>query len=197
MMKQIKRKILEEYQEWGAVFWISVILNLLAFSGYIVHVTYAVDDYGAVFSNVNHIARGRWFAGFIYNTLFQKNFMPTLSPIIGIVCYTLTGIGLCKLWRVTKKSRWVVIALWSLHPYLLDAYNFRIATVTFATVYLIAIVALLLVPKGRRAFILAIILFYCALSTYQAVAGFVIAAVMIQILMQCHREGFSIDSMKR
>ena len=66
-MLQLKSKVVREYHEWRTVFWISIVLNLLAYLGYIVHFIYAVDDYGYFFSGVNHIAHGRWFAGFIFN----------------------------------------------------------------------------------------------------------------------------------
>ncbi len=68
-MEQIKCKFIEAYQEWGRTFWICVVLNLLAFSGYIIHLTYAVDDYGSLFSNVSHVVHSRWFAGFIYSRI--------------------------------------------------------------------------------------------------------------------------------
>ena len=196
MLQTFKDKLIKESHEWKYIFFVSIVLNLLAYLGYMVHFTYAVDDYGAIFAEVKHIAHGRWFAGFIYNTLLQKSFMPTLAPIIGMTCYVLTGIGLCKLWNLSKKTSLLVIALWSLHPYLLDVYNFRIATVNCATAYLIAIIALSFVVKGKWPFILAVILFYFSLSIYQVTLGFAIAAIMIQVLLKAYREDFSLSSIR-
>ncbi|MHC4291766.1 MAG: glucosyltransferase domain-containing protein, partial [Planctomycetota bacterium] len=161
-----------------------------------VHVTYCFDDYGGIFSKIDHIAHGRWFAGFIYNVFLQKSFIPALAPILRIICYILTGIGLCKLWSIPKKSHLLLIALWSLHPYLLDAYNFRMATVNSGAVYLLAIVSLLLVLKGKNAFVWAVILFYLALSAYQVALGFAIAIVMVQVLLMSFRENFSSESIR-
>ncbi|MHC5184820.1 MAG: glucosyltransferase domain-containing protein [Planctomycetota bacterium] len=172
-------------------------LNLLAYLGCIVHLTYAVDDYGSFFGGVNHIAHGRWFSGFIFNVLLQKSFMPALSPIIAITFYILTGIGLCKLWGISRKSSFLIIVLWSLHPYLLGPYTFRISTVIGGTVYLIAIVALSLVSKGRGGFAFAVILFYLALSTYQVALGFAIAVIMVQVLLMSFRENFSAESIQK
>ena len=197
MRMQLKVEIYREYQEWGTVFWVSLILNLLAYLGYIVHFTYAVDDYGYFFTNVNHLTHGRWVSGFIFNTLLQKSLMPTLSPIFGMTCYVLTGIGLCKLWSVTKRSSLLIIALWSLHPYMLETYTFRIATVTCAIAYLITIIALWLVPRGKSELALAIVLFYLALSTYQTVLGFAVAVIMVQVLLITFRENFSADSIRK
>ena len=53
-MTQLKNEIAGQYQEWKTIFWASLALNLLAYMGCIVHLTYAVDDYG-LFSNVGHI----------------------------------------------------------------------------------------------------------------------------------------------
>jgi hypothetical protein len=195
-MKQLKDQMLKEYQEWRGIFWFCFILNLLAYAGLIVHVTYCFDDYGSIFSKIDHIAHGRWFAGFIYNVLLQKSFIPSLAPILRIICYILTGIGLCKLWSIPKKSHLLLIALWSLHPYLLDAYNFRMATVNSGAVYLLAIVSLLLVLKGKNAFVWAVILFYLALSAYQVALGFAIAIVMVQVLLMSFRENFSSESIR-
>ena len=187
---------IKEYHEWKNVFWTSIALNLLAYLGFIVHFTYAVDDYGYFFSEVNHIAHGRWLAGFIYNILLQKSLLPTLSPIIAILFFVLTGIGLCKLWNVNQKTSLPVVLLWSLHPYLLDTYNFKIATVNCAVTYLIATAALFFATKGKRDFIFSIGLLYLALSIYQVAMGFVIAVVMMQVLLMCFRENFSAASIR-
>lgn len=195
MMLPWKNRIAAEYREWKTVFYVSLALNGLAYLGYIVHYTYAVDDYVQFSSGVNHLAHGRWFADFIYNVLMQKNAMPTLAPVIGMTGYILSGIGLCKLWGIATQNRLGVIALWSLHPYLLDAYNFRIATVICAVVHLLTVAALLLAPRGKKAFLAAVILLYVALSTYQVALGFAVAAIMMQTLILCVREEFSKDAL--
>ena len=189
--------LLREYEKWKTIFWVSVGLNLLAYLGFIVYSTYSFDDYGYLARGVDHIAHGRWFSGFIHNTLLQKSFIPTLAPIINMTFYILTGIGLCKLWKIPKKTSPLVIALWSLHPYLLDAYNFRMATINCALVYLITIASLWLVQKGKGAFILSIVLFYFALSTYQVALGFAAAVIMVQLLLMSFRESFSAESIRK
>jgi len=196
-MVHLKSKIVKEYQEWQGVFWACCALNILAYLGYIVHFTYAVDDYGLIFTKANHIAHGRWFAGFIYNILLQKSFMPSLAPIIAMTCYILTGIGFCKLWNTSKKTSLLVIALWSLHPYLLDAYTFRISTILFSVVYLIAVTSLSLVSKGKRGFAVAVVLFYLTLSSYQVTLGFAVSVVMVQVLLTSYRDDFSKDSIRK
>ncbi|MCI0498066.1 MAG: glucosyltransferase domain-containing protein [Planctomycetales bacterium] len=196
-MLQVKSEIARHCQEWKNAFYVCFALNLLAYLGYLAHITYAVDDYGHFWSGANHLAHGRWFADFIYNVLLGKSFMPTLSPVIAMACYILSGIGLCALWKVAKNARVPIIALWSLHPYLLDVYNFRIAAVNCAVVYLITVTALLLVSKGKGAMLVSVILFYLALSTYQVVFGFAAAAIMMQVLLLCVREGFSRDAMEQ
>jgi hypothetical protein len=196
MIRQLQQKIQIEVKEWRTLFVTCLLLNLLAYSGLIVNSTYAVDDYGHIFSAVDHTAHGRWLAGFIFNTLLQKSLMPTLAPIIAIVCYILTGIGLCKLWSTPKKTSMLVVLLWSLHPYLLEIYHFRIATVNCALAYLIAVNALLLVSRSKWRIALAVLLFYLALSVYQTVVGFVIAVIMIQVLLKSDRSNFSVESVR-
>jgi len=172
MTDRAKSWFLREYQDWKYVFGVCFLLNVLACGTYITNATYAPDDYLSLLAKVDHVASGRWFAGFIYNCLLQANYMPVLTLFICITSYIFTGIGLCKLWGIQKKSLSVaVIALWSLHPYLLDAYNFRMAAALFALVYLMVVAALLWARKGKGGFLLSILLYYLALSTYQAVLG--------------------------
>ncbi len=189
--QSLQNKFSMEFRKWKEVILFCFILNVLAYGTYITNITYAVDDYGHIFTKINHIAQGRWFAGFLYNVVLQKSFMPTLSPLISISCYLLTGIGLCELWKIKKGSRLLLISLWCLHPYLLDQNNFRIATVIIALVYLMTISTLLIVKKGKVGFIFAVILFYLALSTYQVALGFAISAMMMQVLLLSYRGRFS------
>jgi hypothetical protein len=192
MIQQIQETFYRQYQEWKNVFIGCFILNVCAYGIYITNMTYSIDDYGYIFTKLHIITSGRWLADFIYNVIFQASYMPVLSPLFCIACYLLTGIGLCKLWDIReKKTCLLVIALWSLHPYLLDTYNFRIAAVNLAVVYVLAVGALLLGTKGRRGFLLSVILFYGALSIYQAVISFALSAIMIQVLVACVRGGVS------
>jgi hypothetical protein len=192
MADQAKNWFLREYQDWKHVFGVCFLLNVLAYGTYITNATYTPDDYLHILAKVDQAASGRWFAGFIYNCLLQANYMPVLTPFICITSYIFTGIGLCKLWEIQKKSLSVaVIALWSLHPYLLDAYNFRMAAALFALVYLMAVAALLWARKGKMGILLSILLYYLALSTYQAVLGFTISVIMIQILITGFRDDFT------
>ncbi len=98
--QSLQNKFSMEFRKWKEVILFCFILNVLAYGTYITNITYAVDDYGHIFTKINHIAHGRWFAGFLYNVVLQKSFMPTLSPLISISCCLLTGIGLCEFWRI-------------------------------------------------------------------------------------------------
>jgi hypothetical protein len=157
--------------------------------------TYSIDDYGYIFSKLHIITSGRWLADFIYNVLFQTSYMPVLAPLFCIACYLFTGMGLCRFWEIReKRTCFLVMALWSLHPYLLDTYNFRIAAVNLAVVYVLVMGALLLASKGRLGFILSTILFYGALSIYQAAISFALSAIMIMILIAYVRGGISVTA---
>jgi hypothetical protein len=197
IMRQLKNEIAEQYQEWKTIFWISAILNLLAYMGFIVYLTYAFDDYGYLAHKVDHIAHGRWVSGFIYNILLRESFIPTLAPVVNMAFYILSGIGLCKFWNVTKKTSLLVIAIWSLHPYLLDAYNFRMSTINSSIACLMTIATFSLVQKGKKAFVLAVILFYLVLSKNQMLLGFAVAVIMVQVLLISFRENFSAESIQK
>lgn len=195
MIQIMQEKLLREYTEWKKVIFLCFFLSVLGYGAYIVNITYATDDYCFIFSKINHIGQGRWFAGFLYNNVFDGCFMPTLSPFFSIVCYIFTGIGLCKLWKIKKHSRLLVIALWTLHPYFLDLNNFRIASNIGAMAWLIAISSLLIAQRGKAGFLFAVVLFYLALSTYQVVLGFAVSAVMMQMLFLSYRGRFSKKSL--
>ncbi|MHC4951838.1 MAG: glucosyltransferase domain-containing protein, partial [Planctomycetota bacterium] len=197
MIQTLHEKFRVEVDQWKRVFLACFILNLLAYGTYITHITYAVDDYTYINNKVNSLGDGRWMGNFIHNVLCQTSFMPTLTPILGMMCYILTGIGLCKLWSIPKKSSFLIVAMWSLHPYLLDAYNFRLATFGFALSYLLAVAALILTTKRKWGFVAAVILSYFAVSRYQAVTGFAIAAIMIQVLLMSFRENFSAGTIRK
>lgn len=192
----VQEKFHAEIQKWKHVFVICFALNLLAYGMYITHITYAVDDYTYIYNKVDSLGDGRWMNNFIHNIVFQTSFMPTLMPIVSIGLYILTGIGLCKLWKLQRKHCFGVVALFTLHPYLLDAYNFRLATFGFALAYLLGITSLILTMKNKWGFIIGAILFYLALSRYQAVIGFAITAIMFQMLFINFRESFSVESLR-
>ncbi|MBN2102592.1 glucosyltransferase domain-containing protein, partial [bacterium] len=188
----------EEYLKWRYVFLVSFGLNLAAYIGYIVHVTYAVDDYGAIFCTSKTIVSGRWVIDFIHDIVCQKNLIPTIVPLICMVLYILTGIGLCKLWKIKKNSLAVlIVSLFSTYPYLLDVYNVRFAALSLALAFFIVIIAVSFSTIGFASSVFSIILFYLSLSTYQPVLGFAIAAIMVQLLLIAIRENFSIESIRR
>ncbi len=196
-MPDFKQIIFKQYQEWKIIFWICFILNIISYLGFIVYHTYTSDDYLFYLSEVNHIDHGRWFAGFIYNTLLQHNYMPTLSPIIAIIINIFTGILISKLWRLSKETSLIVILLWCIHPYNLEAFNFRISTIIIPLSYLIASISILIASKGYRSFILSIILFYCAISIYQVAIGFTVALISIQFLLDVYRDNISTQSLRK
>jgi hypothetical protein len=197
MIQQIQEEFYRQYREWKNIFIGCFILNVCAYGIYITNITYSIDDYGYIFTKLNIITSGRWLADFIYNVIFQASYMPVLSPLFCIACYIFTGIGLCKLWEVReKKTCFIIIALWCLHPYLLDGYNFRVAAVNLAVVYVMALSALLLVSRGRMGFVLSTLLFCGALSIYQAVISFTLSVIMIMILIACVRGGVSLATIR-
>ncbi len=196
-MLNSKSYLYEQYQEWKMIFWVAFGLNIISFLGFIVHETYTSDDYSYIFTHVHHLPQGRWFAGFIYNTLLQGSFMPTLSPIIAIIFHIIAGIFVCKFWELNKTTSLFVILLWSLHSYHLETFNFRISTILISSVYILSSVAVWLAPKSKKYFFISVFLFYLTLSTYQVSLGYVVSVVMVYVLLGVTRGGFSKDSVRK
>lgn len=185
------------FEQWRSVLAIVFIVNLAAYAIYITHMTYSVDDYDTIFQPSNTIVSGRWVIDFIHNVVFQKNLMPMLMPILCIAVLILTGLGLCRFWKIDNKIvAGMVISLWSIHPFFFEAYNFRFAAFSFALGYGLATAALLAAERGKRGMILSILLFYLTLSTYQPIIGFAAAAAMVQILLECVRNRFSKEAIR-
>jgi hypothetical protein len=193
---KIQDALLEEWREWKHVFMTCLIINLFAYGCYLVHMTYSVDDYSHIFGRSNTIVSGRWAIDFLHNVVCQMSLMPTIMPLICIVFYVLSGIGLCKLWKIQGLTRLMVIALWSTHPYLLDVYNVRFAALSLAVGYFTTATALIVPAKTKYGFIFSVILLYLALSIYQPVIGFAIAVIMVQVLLMSFRESFSAESIR-
>lgn len=187
----------EECFEWRFVALISFLLNVIAYIGYMVHATYAVDDYGAILSSSGTIVSGRWVIDFVHEIVCRKSLIPTIGPIFCMTLYVLSGIGLCKLWGIRKNLAILVISLFSMHPYLQDVYNVRFAALSLALGFFAMIVAVHLSTKGITGMISAVMLTYLALSTYQPVLGLAVAAVMFQVLLICYRGHFSSESIRK
>jgi hypothetical protein len=196
-MVELLSDVRKEYNEWKGVFWRCFVVGLLSYSGYITTVTYAVDDYGAIFHTGGAIVSGRWVIDFVHNVVCRGNLMPALIPLLCIAIYIFVGVGICTFWDVRKDTRFLLISLWSIHPYLLDVYNVRFAALSLAIGFLITMAALIAATRGKWGFVASVILFYLALSTYQPVIGFAIAAIMMQILLICVRGSFSIGIVKK
>ena len=194
---KIQDELLEEWREWKHPFVTCLVLNLFAYGSYLIHVTYSVDDYSHILGKSNTIVSGRWVIDFIHNIICQTSLMPTIMPLFCIALYVLSGIGLCKLWNIKGRLRFMTIALWSTHPYLLDVYNVRFAALSLAVGYFTVIMALIVSTKNKCRFFFSTVLLYLALSIYQPVLGFAIAAIMVQVLLISSRENFSTESIQK
>jgi hypothetical protein len=116
MTDRVKSWFLREYQDWKHVFGVCFLLNVLAYGTYITNATYAPDDYLSLLAKVDHVASGRWFAGFIYNWLLQANYLPTLIPFICIVSYIFTGTSITVILAILFSARSAFNAYGMLRP---------------------------------------------------------------------------------
>lgn len=187
---------LEEWRAWKKVFFVCLAINLLAYGFYITHVTYSVDDYGTIFSTANTMVSGRWVIEFIHNIACQTSLAPTLIGICCVALFTLTGIGVCRLWGIRGNACIMVIALWSTHPYLLDVYSFRFNVLSSGIGYFLSVAALWASTKKMNGLFLSVILYYVVLSIYQTILGFTIAVIMLQFLFICLKNSFSREAIK-
>jgi hypothetical protein len=181
----LKLWFLRRYREVSIVLGLSI----LALGIYVFNMTYSTDDYIFLFKDCNMIASGRWAYHFIYNYVCMQNFLPVLSPLAGITAMALAGFELTRLWRIRSfTNRVLVIAVFSLHPYVLEMYNFRIVTVAFPLAYYLALLAL----NQRKGWIGAI-LFCISLGIYQATLGVAACAWLMALLFRTHANGYRLN----
>ena len=183
----LKLWFLRRYREVSIVLGLSI----LALGIYVFDMTYSTDDYIFLFKDCNMIASGRWAYHFIYNYLCMQNYLPVLSPLAGITAMALAGFELTRLWRIRNfTNRVLVIAVFSLHPYVLEMYNFRIVTIAFPWAYYLALLAL----NQRKGWVGAT-LFCISLGIYQATLGVAACAWLMALLFRLHANGYQLNKL--
>ena len=164
-------------------------LNILALGIYVFNMTYSSDDYLFLFRDYDAIASGRWVYHFIYNYLCMQSYLPVLSPLVGMTVMALAGFELTRLWRIRNFiNRVLIIAFFSLHPYVLEMYNFRIVTIAFPWAYYLALLAL----NQRKGWI-GSVLFCTSLGIYQATLGVVACAWLMALLFRLHTNEYRLN----
>jgi hypothetical protein len=167
---------LRRYREVSIV----LILNILALGIYVFNISYGSDDYALLFQKCNLIASGRWAAHFIYNYLFMNNYMPVLSPLVGMTVMILAGFELTRLWHIRNfYNRILIMAFFSLYPYTLEMYCFRINVVTVPWAYFLAVLAL----NQKKGWIASILL-CISLGIYQATLGMTVCVWLMTLLFR-------------
>lgn len=186
------------YNEWKGVIWIAAAVNAAAYAAYITQETYATDDYIAFFRPSIGITCGRWLIDVIHTFVFQKNLMPSFMPFLCIAASIGTGLALCGCWKIQNKTTAAfVILLWSVHPYFFDTYQFRFSAFPYALCYTLAVAALLSYRRRLRGSVFAVVLLVLSLSIYQIAISVVAAIVMTGALMNCVRDKFSNESLRK
>jgi hypothetical protein len=185
MPVSLKLWFLRRYREVSIVLGLSI----LALGIYVFGMTYSTDDYVSLLRSCNMTASGRWACNFMYNYLCMKNYLPILSPIAGMTAMALAGFELTRLWRIRNfTNRVLVMAFFSLYPYVLDMYNFRIIAVAFPWAYYFALLAL----NQRKGWVGAI-LFCISLGIYQAALGAAACAWLMALLFRLHANGYRLN----
>ena len=181
----LKLWFLRRYREVSIV----VGLSILALGIYVFDMTYSPDDYFYLFKSYNLIAHGRWVSHIIYNYLCMKNYLPVLSPLVGITVMALAGFELMRLWRIRNfTNRVLIMAVFSLYPYVLEMYNFRIGAVAASWAYYLALLAL----NQRKGWVGAI-LFCVSLGIYQTTLGIAACAWLMALLFRTHANGYRLN----
>lgn len=153
----------------------------------IANVSLSVDGWGNIFSYNNVIPQGRWVYHLIYNNISQSTLIPVLSPIIAIGFMVLAGLELCSFWGINDKSTQVIATcLFTLHPYLIDMYNFVEAQIPYPIGYFLMATALNLTIKKKVA--LATALMFISLGTYQIVLCLGLSAIAVFVLNDLTRK---------
>jgi hypothetical protein len=181
----LKLWFLRRYREVSIVLGLSI----LALGIYVFSMTYSPDDYLFLFKRCDFISYGRWVSHFIYNYLCMKNYLPVLSPLVGMTVMALAGFELTRLWRIRHFiNRILIITVFTLHPYVLEIYSFRIGTVLFPWAYYLASLAL----NQRKGWMLSV-LFCISLGIYQVTLGFVASAWLMALLFRLHANNYQLD----
>jgi len=181
----LKLWFLRRYREVSIV----VGLSILALGIYVFSMTYSTDDYLFLLRDCDMIASGRWACHFIYNYVCMQTYLPVLSPMLGITAMALAGFELTRLWRIRNfTNRVLIMAFFSLYPYVLEMYNFRIVTVAFPWAYYLALLAL----NQRKGWI-GSLLFCISLGIYQAVFGVAACAWLMALLFRTHANGYRLN----
>ncbi len=178
----LKLWFLRRYREVSIVLG----LNILALGICVFNMTYGTDDYIHLLKGCDMVSWGRWVSHIIYNYLCMQNYLPVLSQLVGITAMVLTGFELTRLWCIRNFiNRVLIMAFFSLYPYVLEMYNFRTITAVYPWAYYLALLAL----NQRKGWIAAI-LFCISLGVYQTALGFAVCAWLMALLFRLHANGY-------
>ena len=183
----LKLWFLRRYREVSIVLG----LNILALGICVFNMTYGTDDYIHLLKGCDMVSWGRWASHIIYNYLCMQSYLPVLSQLAGITAMVLTGFELTRLWRIRNFiNRVLIIAFFSLYPYVIEMYNFRTITAVYPWAYYLALLAL----NQRKGWI-GSLLFCISLGIYQAVLGVAACAWLMALLFQLHANGYQLNKM--
>ncbi len=189
----IKQNILYGWEMWFLRRWretaISVGFSVLALGIYVFSMSYSSDDYALLLQRFPIRASGRWGFHIIYNYLCMHNYLPVLSSFVGITGMALAGFELTRLWRIRSFScRIILILLFSLYPYNLEMYVFRIVSLAFPWSYYLALVSLNQKKGWLRAMLLCL-----SLGIYQPALGTAMCAWGMSFLICAQNRHFHIN----
>ncbi|MBN1437703.1 MAG: glucosyltransferase domain-containing protein [Sedimentisphaerales bacterium] len=177
-------RIITYLQQHLRVIVAAFVINVLAFATRLFSISYCVDDYSMMFQRPNFIAHGRWLFHFIYHYLLGSHYTAFISALIGIVFMIFAALQLCHFWRVKDAfSQIIIVSIFTIHPYLVDMYNFHAVVVAFPVGYFLAMLSLNL-SYSRSGRIAAVVCVAAALGIYQPCLSVIAAAIVIRAIMQ-------------
>jgi hypothetical protein len=175
------------------VFLIALVLSLIARASALVSLTFNVDDlwyWPARFDyHVGQIAltEGRFLlaplAWFEDALGINASHAFTLATVSLTLCMVLSALLVCRLWRIEGDfiASLIVSSMIVLHPYQTDYWTWKISELNGGLPFVLALAALIIAPRSRRSFVLAVAIIVSAFGIHQLPLAFCSVALLMAV----------------
>lgn len=144
---------------------------------------YAVDDYTFVNQGLPHwfdpvaAMNGRALGYTLYAGLARLGAEPPRAGVLYVLLLTaaliVTGLAACRLWKISGFGpTLLVLGFVALHPYQVEMFTFRTATVVAAIPLILGMAAILVCSRSKTNWFAALLLLTFAISIYQVVLSY-------------------------